>query len=335
MLEGPDEEGGHQPAVLSGALHRRIGCPRQHRAPRDARHLLVVAGPAEQVVLDLGLPGAEARAGPGAQGATLEAVGAVVRPAVGVDVERLVDPVLVVVAEDVIGADDDTGGAPRAQPGGHDLGEQLGPLRLLGRHWSTIFGLGAPVGYLAPVPEILEVELYRVSAEAALHRPIARAWMVDSRYGRGGTTPARLRSALVGRSFSAARRIGKLLLLDTDGGPTLGLRFGMTGRPCGRRQRGARPAALRARCLQREVGAGPLHLRRRWRALMHDPRRFGSLELAPDESRLGPDALTAPPEGAPLRSWFRSSPILPMRFRFRPVSPRHCRPRSWTIAARP
>jgi formamidopyrimidine-DNA glycosylase len=27
--------------------------------------------------------------------------------------------------------------------------------------------------------------------------------------------------------------------------------------------------------------------------LLHDPRRFGSLELAPDESRLGPDALTA------------------------------------------
>ena len=25
---------------------------------------------------------------------------------------------------------------------------------------------------------------------------------------------------------------------------------------------------------------------------MHDPRRFGSLELAPDEGRLGPDALT-------------------------------------------
>jgi formamidopyrimidine-DNA glycosylase len=79
------------------------------------------------------------------------------------------------------------------------------------------------------VPEILEVELYRAFAEQALGRPITRAWMVDSRYGRGGTTPARLRAALVGRSFTAARRRGKLLLLDTDGGLTLGLRFGMTG----------------------------------------------------------------------------------------------------------
>ena len=90
-------------------------------------------------------------------------------------------------------------------------------------------GWAAPVGYLAAVPEILEVELYRTLAEQALGRPIARAQMVDSRYGRGGTTPQRLRAALVGRSFTAARRRGKLLLLDTEEGPTLGLRFGMTG----------------------------------------------------------------------------------------------------------
>ena len=52
--------------------------------------------------------------------------------------------------------------------------------------------------------------------------------MVDARYGRGGTTPGRLRSALVGHTFTAARRRGKLMLLDTEG-PTLGVRFGMTG----------------------------------------------------------------------------------------------------------
>ena len=67
------------------------------------------------------------------------------------------------------------------------------------------------------MPEILEVERYRALAEQALGRPIARVWMVDARYGRGGTTPQRLRRALVGRSFTAARRRGKLMLLDTDG----------------------------------------------------------------------------------------------------------------------
>jgi formamidopyrimidine-DNA glycosylase len=142
------------------------------------------------------------------------------------------------------------------------------------------------------VPEILEVELYRASAEGALHRPIIRAWMVDSRYGRGGTTPARLRSALVGRSFSAARRIGKLLLLDTDGGPTLGLRFGMTG-----------GLVVDGNEALDRLRYGPGVFNEKWvrarftfddggELLMHDPRRFGSLELAPDEGRLGPDALT-------------------------------------------
>ena len=41
------------------------------------------------------------------------------------------------------------------------------------------------------------------------------------------------------------------------------------------------------------MGTGPDRLRRRRPLELHDPRRFGSLELAPDENRLGPDALTA------------------------------------------
>jgi formamidopyrimidine-DNA glycosylase len=142
------------------------------------------------------------------------------------------------------------------------------------------------------VPEILEVELYRSSAEPALGRLIAKAWMVDMRYGRGGTTPARLRSALVGHMFTAARRRGKLLLLDTDGGPTLGVRFGMTGglvvdghEALDRLQYG--PGVFNEKWVRARItfeDGGQL--------LVHDPRRFGSLELAPDESRLGPDGLT-------------------------------------------
>ena len=142
------------------------------------------------------------------------------------------------------------------------------------------------------MPEILEVELYRSFAEKALGRRIARAWMVDSRYGRGGTTPARLRAALVGRSFTAARRRGKLLLLDTDGGPTLGLRFGMTG-----------GLVVDGNEALDRLRYGPGVFNDKWvrvritfddggQLLLHDPRRFGSLEIAPDEGRLGPDALT-------------------------------------------
>jgi formamidopyrimidine-DNA glycosylase len=142
------------------------------------------------------------------------------------------------------------------------------------------------------VPEILEVELYRQLAEKALGRPITKVWMVDARYGRGGTTPRRLSQALVGHTFTAARRRGKLMLLDTDDGPTLGIRFGMTG---GLVVDGAEaldrllygPGVFDEKWVRASVTFGDGgHLS------LHDPRRFGSLELAPNEERLGPDALT-------------------------------------------
>ena len=125
--------------------------------------------------------------------------------------------------------------------------------------------------------------------------------MVDSRFGRGGTTTRRLQSALVGHVFTEARRRGKLLLLDTDGGPTLGIRFGMTG--------GLVVDSVEAldRLLYGPGVFGDQWVRARvtfadgGHLLIHDPRRFGSLELAPNEERLGPDALTSPwPSSGPL-----------------------------------
>jgi formamidopyrimidine-DNA glycosylase len=142
-----------------------------------------------------------------------------------------------------------------------------------------------------PMPEILEVELYRSLAEKALRRTIDTVWMVDARYGRGGTTGRGLQRALAGRMFTEARRRGKLLLLDTDDGPTLGVRFGMTG--------GLVVDGDQAldRLLYGPGIFGDQWVRARvtfvdgGNLLVHDPRRFGSLELMPNESRLGPDAL--------------------------------------------
>ncbi len=142
------------------------------------------------------------------------------------------------------------------------------------------------------MPEILEVELYRTFAERALGRFIIRAWMVDDRYGRRGTTGRALTSAIVDRRFTAARRRGKLLLLDTDGETTLGVRFGMTG-----------GLALDGHQALDRLRYGPGVFDQKWvRAgvgfsdgsalLVHDPRRFGSLELSPDVAALGPDALS-------------------------------------------
>lgn len=146
-------------------------------------------------------------------------------------------------------------------------------------------------GCFHTVPELPEVESYRRLAERALHRPVGGVDAPDAWFLKQGLTGRVLRSALRERSFTAARRIGKLLLLDTDGGPTLGLRFGMTGRLLVDGAAGVdeleyssvrdEPAWDRVRV--DFADGGDLRVR--------DPRRLGGVLLDPDESRLGVDAL--------------------------------------------
>src|ERR1700733_13734041 len=83
--------------------------------------------------------------------------------------------------------------------------------------------------YPAQVPELPEVERYRSLAASALGRLIAGVRSPDAWFLKGGTDGAVLSGALVGNCFVEARRIGKVLLLDTEQGPTVGIRFGMTG----------------------------------------------------------------------------------------------------------
>src|SRR5215213_11058005 len=81
------------------------------------------------------------------------------------------------------------------------------------------------------MPELAEVDAYRRLAARALNRRVAEVVAPDAWYLRGGIDAESLTDALVGRCFVDARRLGKLLLLDTDkDGPVLGLRFGMSGR---------------------------------------------------------------------------------------------------------
>jgi formamidopyrimidine-DNA glycosylase len=149
------------------------------------------------------------------------------------------------------------------------------------------------------MPELPEVEGYRVLAEQfALGRPIAAVEAPDAWYLKRGLVAAGAASALKGRQLAAARRRGKLLLLDA--GPlgeapdvVLGLHFGMSGRlivdgrasverlfyaPSGQETR-------HDRFTLRFADGG-------WLA-MRDARRLGAVELDPDEDRLGPDALSA------------------------------------------
>ena len=141
------------------------------------------------------------------------------------------------------------------------------------------------------MPEIIEVEAYRRAISAAEGRTIVGVHAPDEWFAKGGTTTDDLRSELTGARLEEVRRIGKLVIVDTDG-PRLGLRFGMTGKIV---VDGAMPIdhllydsprhepAWDRFGLQFE-GGGSMVLR--------DPRRLGGVELDPDEARLGPDALS-------------------------------------------
>ncbi|MGH9066167.1 MAG: Fpg/Nei family DNA glycosylase [Acidimicrobiales bacterium] len=146
------------------------------------------------------------------------------------------------------------------------------------------------------MPELPEVEAYRRLAELALHRPVSSVAAPDPWYLKGGLDAAGVAGALVGRELVAARRVGKLLLLDTGaGGPTLGLRFGMTGRLIVDGRAGVdgliyssdREEAAWDRFTVRFADGGSLVVR--------DPRRLGGVALDPDEGKLGPDLVGLTP----------------------------------------
>lgn len=113
----------------------------------------------------------------------------------------------------------------------------------------------------------------------------------DAWYLKEGLSAGALGSALIGRSFAAARRIGKLLLLDVDGGPTVGLRFGMTGRLLVDRSAGVDDLVYASLRDEPAWDRFRLHFADGGTLVVRDPRRLGGVLLDPDEARLGVDAL--------------------------------------------
>jgi len=140
------------------------------------------------------------------------------------------------------------------------------------------------------VPEILEIEYYRLGAVPALRRTVESVGADDAWYLKRDTSAAELDAALVGERFVDARRHGKVLLLDVSSGVTAGLRFGMTGRlivdddaPIRELEySSARDDPAWDRFVVHFADGGSLRMR--------DPRRLGGVELDPDIARLGPDA---------------------------------------------
>lgn len=145
-------------------------------------------------------------------------------------------------------------------------------------------------GYPRFVPELVEVERYRTLAEGALGRGVAAVDSPDGWFVKGGASGPLLESVLVGRQFVGVRRIGKLLLLDVEDGPVIGVRFGMSGSLL------VDGADTVGRLLYTATRYDPAW--ERWsvtfadggRMVVHDPRRLGGVMLDPDVSHLGTDA---------------------------------------------
>ena len=142
------------------------------------------------------------------------------------------------------------------------------------------------------MPELPEVERYRRLAEvAALDRVIADVRAPDAWYLKRDTSGALLVAALVGRRFSAARRRGKLMMLDTDDGTVLGLRFGMSGRLLVDGRAGVDQLLYSSAVADGRFDRFGVVFSDGGSLVMSDPRRLGGVEVDPDETRLGPDAL--------------------------------------------
>jgi formamidopyrimidine-DNA glycosylase len=141
------------------------------------------------------------------------------------------------------------------------------------------------------MPELLEIETYRRAADPVVGRRIGKVHAPDEWYAKSDTTTDELRAVLPGRTVVGTRRIGKLLLLDTDG-PTLGLRFGMTGRLLV--DGGASIEQLEYSSDRNDPAWDRfgLSFKGGGEMVIRDPRRLGGVELDPDESKLGPDAAT-------------------------------------------
>ncbi len=140
------------------------------------------------------------------------------------------------------------------------------------------------------MPELPEVETYRRLAERTLGRTVSSVDAPDPWFLKGGLDGVVLGDALVGHGFTAARRLGKLLLLDVVTGPTLGIRFGMTGTLVVDDSAGVDQLLYAPRRHDPGWDRFGVHFADGGSMVVRDPRRLGGVSLDPDLTRLGPDA---------------------------------------------
>ncbi len=143
------------------------------------------------------------------------------------------------------------------------------------------------------MPEGVEIEIYRRTAERVVGRIVTAVDAPDAWFLKKGLTAAEVVDAVTGQEIVAARRRGKLLVLDLANEVRLGLRFGMTGRLIVDEESSIEYLEYASqrhdpawdRFILRFADGGDLRIQ--------DPRRLGGVELDPDEDALGVDAFTA------------------------------------------
>jgi formamidopyrimidine-DNA glycosylase len=127
------------------------------------------------------------------------------------------------------------------------------------------------------MPELPEAERAREALERhALGKVVAEVDDSDSFVCRPWP-PGAIREALVGHRVTAVERVGKQLLVETDG-PVLGLHLGMSG-------------SLRFDDPDLPFRRFALGFTDGTTMVLRDPRRLGRAILDPVRGRLGPDAL--------------------------------------------
>ncbi|MDH3680895.1 MAG: formamidopyrimidine-DNA glycosylase, partial [Acidimicrobiia bacterium] len=143
------------------------------------------------------------------------------------------------------------------------------------------------------MPEGVEIEIYRRSAAEVVGRMIEAVEAPDPWFLKDGLTANAVTEAVTGQVVEAARRKGKLLVLDLSNEIRLGLRFGMTGRLIVDQVSSIEYLEYASqrhnpewdRFVLRFAGGGDLRIQ--------DPRRLGGVQLDPDEDTLGADVFTA------------------------------------------
>lgn len=146
------------------------------------------------------------------------------------------------------------------------------------------------------MPELPEVESARAVIErAGLNRTIVDVDDSDT-YETRPHSPGQIRTALLGRTLTAAHRRGKSMWVDTsDDGPVLGIHLGMSGKIVIGDADGAEVDG--GDYWERGRSAGDHRFTRfgvtfedGGSLLLIDPRRLGRVRLDPPVEKLGPDA---------------------------------------------